>query len=83
MAETKAEIKTEKKLKIDTSWSGKKRTERLEFRCSKNLLLVIDALIAKYGREYSTCSKADLMVRAIKEMAEKEKLLLIGDNYYL
>lgn len=75
------EINT-KKIKLDTSWQAKKRTERFEFRCSPNFNIVAEALMEKDGK-HSQISKADLMVKALKALAEKEKLLMVGDSYYI
>lgn len=84
----KTEKKTEQpveKLKIDNSYSARLKTERVEFRCSKNLKVVIEGLqkVKLTEHQWRDKSAADVITIALKELAEKHKLFRIGDTMYL
>ncbi len=77
----KLKEKTVAKVKLDTTWSARQRSERCEIRCSKNFSTLVDALKSNTG--YSKVSTSDVLHRAIKCLAEKEGLLLAGDSHYI
>ena len=73
--------KSVKKVELETSYSSKQRTERLEIRCSKNFNTLVNAVIGL--STYSKPSKADVLHRAMVCLAEKEGLLRAGDSRYI